>query len=98
MLIKRLFKPKGRIHTLAVTQQSSFFWAGCNAQFNEAYLTFAFTVGINTSSLAFSSAAVAFNDCFAVLVALALVFSPIALGYRLRKGWRKPVALPEASQ
>ena len=82
-LIKAFSRSHGRIYSMAVSKQKSFFWSGCNDQFSDAYLTLSFTVGINTSALTFLSAAVAFNNCFAGIIALALIFSPLKLGYRL---------------
>ena len=97
-LIKAFSKSHGRIYAMATSKQKGFFWSGCNDQFNDAYLTLTFAVGINTSSLAFLSAAVAFNNCFAGVIALALIFSPLKLGHRLRKGWKRKATLPESSE
>ena len=83
---------------MAVSKHKSFFWAGCNYKFNDSYLTFAITVGFNTSSLAFFSPSVAFNNCLAGLIGLALIFSPLKLGLSLRKARAKKVYAKEEQE
>lgn len=87
-LLKLVLK-SGRIRGYAERSQARFFWAGCNSKFNDAYLTIAFTTGINLSSMTFVSAAVTFNNCVALLMSALLVFSPIKTGVTLFKGWKK---------
>lgn len=85
----KLVCKSGRIRGYAARSQARFFWAGCNGKFNDAYLTIAFTVGINMSSMAFVSTSVAFNNCVALFLAALLVLSPLKTGFTLIRGWKK---------
>lgn len=97
-LIKLVAKT-GRVRSFAERSQASFFWAGCNDKFNDAYMTLAFAVGINLTSMTFTTpAAISFNNCVAVVIGAFLILAPLKSTCTLVKGWKKNAATVENSR
>jgi len=59
---------------------------------NKFYLTMAFGICINTSSLEFSSTAIGINNVYGILFASIVGFGPILLAKKVAAGWKKPIA------
>ena len=87
-----------RLYRFAKFKKDGFRWAGYHDFLNEIYLTMSFVISINTSSISFTGgSAIIVNSCFAIVMALVCVFTPIYLAVRSHLDWKRATITGETT-
>ena len=75
-IIKKCSLKCTRIRKWANMKRDDFVWGGAIEFFSELYLSIAFSLGINSSHVFFTSASEIFNNLFAIALTVAFVVVP----------------------
>ena len=83
--MSRAASKRVRLRKWATNRISGFLWVGVIDFFSELYMCIVFSVGINFTADRFTSAAVGFDNLFALTLTIAVVFAPILILVKLYK-------------
>lgn len=86
-ILVRAVKKQGRLLSYAQERREGFFYAGATDFFNETYINVCFAVCINTSYIAFSTNALMFNTCVALVAGIGVAAFPCIFARKLSKAW-----------
>ena len=96
-MVKTL-KEQWKLTIFAHRKRDDFMWAGLVEFIEGIFLPMSFAAAINTSTMAFISAAVGVNNVFSIVIDLTLFLTPIMLTWYLLKGWKENKALATAAE